>query len=126
MKIKQLSAFLTLFIFILVSSCQYDFIELPELDLDDDPDEQPVVSFAAEIVPIFENKCNSCHGGSVAPNLSANQAYNSIVPNLIDEENPLESRIYKHAAPTASHPATYTQDEAQKLILWIRQGAEDN
>lgn len=126
MKIKQLFTILTLFVFVIVSSCQYDFIELPELDIDDDPDDQPEVLFSQEIVPIFENKCNSCHGGSISPNLSANEAYNSIVPDLIDEENPLESRIYTHAAPNASHAATYTQDEAQKLILWIRQGAKDN
>ena len=43
-----------------------------------DPDEE--VFFAAEILlPIFTAKCIGCHGGSIAPDLRAAEAYASLV-----------------------------------------------
>lgn len=106
---------------IAMASCEYEKIEF-EL-----PDENEPVSFAADIVPIFTegNNCTSCHGfGGTAPNLTAADAYNSIVPNLVNTENEEQSKIY--SVPAGSHFKRYTPVQAANVLSWIKQGAENN
>lgn len=105
------------------ASCEYEFIEI------DEPDPDVPVSFSEDIIPIFttNSNCTACHRtGGTPPDLSANNAYNSIVPALINTEYPESSRIYTVPAPASSHASRYTPLQAAKLLNWINQGAQNN
>lgn len=106
-------------------SCEYETIEF------DLPDENEPVSFAADIIPIFNNgnNCTSCHtAGSTSPDLTPDRAYNSIVPGLINADEPELSRIYDfpHPSSTTHGFKKYTQAQAALVLNWIKQGAENN
>lgn len=105
-----------------ITSCQYEFIEI------DEPDPNVPVKFSEDILPIFSaNNCTACHRtGGTSPDLSMANAYNSIVPALINTSNPEASRIYTVPAPSSSHGARYSLAQASLVLTWIRQGAENN
>ncbi|MDX9848512.1 MAG: hypothetical protein RBT74_16140 [Tenuifilaceae bacterium] len=108
-----------------LNSCEYKFIEV------DLPDPNITVSFQNNILPIFtaSNNCTACHkSGSTAPDLTTDNAYSSIVPLLINYENPELSKIYAVPNPSsASHGfKKYTQVQAAQVLNWIVQGAENN
>jgi hypothetical protein len=108
---------------LLMVSCEYEFIEI------DEPDPSITVSFAGEILPIFtnNNNCTACHRtGGTSPDLSADRAYNSIVPGLINSDNPELSRIYTVPAPSSPHASRYNLVQAAKVLNWIKQGAQNN
>jgi hypothetical protein len=110
---------------IVFSSCQYETIEI------DLPDPTEPVSFLSDIIPIFtnNNNCTACHGaGATAPDLTASNAYNSIVPALINTDDPQNSRIYQFPHPSsATHGfKKYTHVQAALVLAWIEQGAENN
>jgi len=114
-----------MFLLMGITSCEYEFIEIDELDPD------IPVSFADDILPIFTtgNNCTVCHRtGSQAPDLTAGNAYNAIVPNLINSSEPEASIIYAYPSPaTSTHGfKKYTQTQAALVLAWIRQGAENN
>jgi len=106
-------------------SCEYEFAEFEEVDPG-----QPV-SFAADIEPIFNsgNNCTSCHRtGSTAPDLTTGNAYQAIVPGLINTDNPEASQIYSVPHPSSAGHGfrKYTQLQAGRVLSWIKQGAADN
>lgn len=105
-----------------VTSCQYEFIEI------DEPDPNIPVKFSEDILPIFSaNNCIACHRtGGTSPDLSAANAYNSIVPALINTSNAEASRIYTVPAPSSSHAARYSLAQAALVLTWIKQGAQNN
>ena len=110
---------------VLLYSCEYKFIEV------DLPDPNVTISFQNDLVPIFNtsNNCTACHKtGSTAPDLTLGNAYNSIVPNLINSENPELSKIYAIPSPSsATHGfKKYTQVQAAQVLNWIEQGADNN
>lgn len=118
----RLISFLTVFL-VFAASCEYEFIEI------DEPDPDVPVSFSEDIIPIFttNSNCTACHRtGGTPPDLSENNAYNSIVPALIDSENPELSAIYRVPSPASSHASRYTPVQAAKLLNWIKQGAQNN
>jgi hypothetical protein len=113
---------------LLLNACTYDFIvkeELPPINPGVD------VLFATQIVPIFADKCVSCHkAGGQAPDLSAAAAYNSIKNmNLINTVTPESSVIYTEPSPTTPtvhNWKKYSAAEAQLVLTWIQQGAKNN
>ncbi len=110
---------------VMVASCEYDKIEI------DLPDPNEPVSFMSDIVPIFNNgnNCTACHtSGSTSPDLTTSKAYQSIVPALINRENPEASKIYSYPLPgTSTHSVKkYTHLQAALVLSWIKQGAENN
>lgn len=111
-------------IFIL-HACEYDFIEPPKPV---PPDPTDTISFATEVVPIFgEQGCLACHSGTINPDLTAANAYQSIMNNsLVDIDNPELSIIYTKPVPGGSHSTTYTPDQSAVVLVWIQQGANDN
>jgi len=104
------------------AACEYSVIEVAPPEL---PDEE--ISFQTHILPIFENKCASCHI-SRAPILSSDNAYNSLVSgNFINLESPEESPIYTKVL--AGHPGgnqTTTATENALILKWIQEGAKNN
>lgn len=121
----------SLFVIILVviaSSCSYDFIEMPQPDPIDPTD---TISFKTAVAPIFSegNKCTACHStGSTAPDLTPDKAFSAIVPALIDANDPEASAIYWFAHPQSETHTwkKYSQNEANIILGWIKQGAQNN
>lgn len=110
------------------TACNYDFIE-PEV-VNIDPTD--TISFQSEIIPIFttNDKCTSCHKtGETAPDLSEANAYNSIMnDNLVVDGDAEGSKIYYYPAPSTSDHSweKYSEEDAQKVLVWIEQGALNN
>lgn len=104
------------------SSCEYDFIVV------DQPNPDLPVKFSEEILPTFSAlNCIACHNtGGTSPDLTEGNAYNSIVPALINTDNPEASEIYAVPSPSGNHPAKYSPAQAAAVLLWIQQGAENN
>ena len=111
---------------LVMGGCAYNFFPEEE-DIPDttDPDTAEPVSFSATIAPVFEAKCTRCHDAGRAPDLTAGNAYSSINrARYINSEDPESSLIYTKAL--TSHSATYSAAEAANLLLWIKQGANNN
>lgn len=110
---------------LLYTSCQY-------VDIVPDDGSNIVVSdklsFSADVEPIFQQQsCTNCHPGMRQPNLSAGNAYSSLMDGgFIDKKKPAESKIVVYVAPGASHGATLTAEQVAIIIAWIEQGAKDN
>lgn len=91
------------------------------------------VYFTADIIPIFNNSCNStgCHNsGGKSPDLSAANAYSSLTNgNFINTEDPESSELYqwmtgKRGTPM---PVSGINKNYNALVLaWIKQGAQNN
>jgi hypothetical protein len=112
-------AIFLLLLMITLGSCEYEFIEV------DLPDPNVEVKFSESILPIFEsNNCIACHKpGATAPDLTAANAYNSIVPSYVNLSDPESSKIY---TVPLSHYESYTSIQAANVLNWIKQGAENN
>jgi len=107
----------------LLSACEYEWIE---------PDLPPIsdnVSFSADVLPIFNGGCNSgaCHGaGGTAPDLSEGGAYNALTNGgYIDVDTPEASLIYT-SIKTGSMKSYAKAGDAEIILAWIKQGAENN
>jgi len=105
----------------LFASCSYDTFEVPEIIVVEE------VSYVDIIVPIFEAKCNSCHGGAVAPDLSPGVGYDNLINfNYINTQDPASSLLYTKIEGNGSMEQ-YANDQDRTLILqWITEGAKDN
>lgn len=109
----------------ILSSCQSEWIEPEEITVPD------IISFLDNIVPIFNKSCNlsSCHkAGFSILDLSPSNAYDDLfAKNLIDTDNPTESKIYKKLTdPTGSHKGRSTLENQTLILKWIEQGAKNN
>lgn len=110
---------------VMFTSCEYEIIEF------DKPDPTVEIKFSSDIIPIFNKNCNtaSCHtvGHSIVDLSPANAYKDLIAKNMIDKNNPAESRLYKVLVKTGgSHSTRSTPEEQQKILLWIEKGAIDN
>ena len=108
---------------LLLASCKSDIIEPTKPDI---PDQ---VSFSANVIPIFDLSCNNsgCHApGGKSPDLSAGVAYDNLnLYGLVDVDNPSGSGIYTKI--TTGSMATYAKPgDAEIILKWIEQGAENN
>jgi mono/diheme cytochrome c family protein len=119
-KIFRRLGFLGILVFL--ASCEYEKTE--PLNPNDLPD---VVSYAEHIQPVFDANCIKCHGGSTAPDLTAENSYFDLTNgNYIDTQDPENSYLYQKISGNGSM-AQHADDYQRALILkWIEQGAEDN
>jgi hypothetical protein len=126
-RIKQLIAILSL-VTMLGGGCYYDATILPKgAEVTGD------VSFAADVIPIFEKDCNTsgCHNtGGVKPDLSTSNAYSALtVGNYINVSSPEESELYLWMAGQGDQPmppSGTNVNNAAIVLAWIQQGALDN
>jgi hypothetical protein len=106
------------------SSCEYVYI------VPDKPDPGDTISFSKQIIPIFKSDCISCHNtGGTDPDLTENNAYNSIISDgLTDTNDPESSILYDFPHPdTGTHTwKKYTKTQADLILFWIQQGAKNN
>ena len=112
----------------LLVSCEYEFIEIAPLPPAPEPGD--TTSFAEEVAPIFESDgCTACHNGAMAFDLTAPNAYNSImINNLAVPLKPEDSKLYTYPHPqTGEHNTRYKSNtHANTIYTWIMQGALDN
>lgn len=106
------------------SSCEYEWIEPEKVSVPEN------VSFAADIMPVFNNGCNTavCHGpGATPPDLSEANAYNDLINNgYINTETPESSSLYTSMASGSMKPYVQDPNDAELILAWIRQGAKNN
>jgi hypothetical protein len=110
-----------------LQSCYYDKILPVTTDITGD------VSFADDIIPIFNAACNTsgCHNaGGFSPDLSPANAYADLFSEgLINKADPEASELYQWMAGMKSipMPVSGVNPEYNALVLaWIEQGALDN
>lgn len=91
------------------------------------------VSFAGDIIPIFNSSCNSsgCHSaGGKAPDLSAVNALTSLVNGgYINTGNPESSELYLWMTGKRGVPMPVSginKDYNALTLAWIKQGANNN
>lgn len=127
---KKNIVFLVFILFsIFITGCKYDFIlpeEVPVIDNGGEP-----ISFASQIVPIFSanNKCTSCHqsGGLANPDLgTASSVYANIVPAYVNTTAPETSKIYVNSVSGNHNNTKVTALQAQLILTWITEGAQNN
>ena len=125
---KKIRTFLIIAVLgLAVGACDYAFVvpeEVPEIPADED------LSFATDVLPIFTSQCATCHKPEgQSPDLTESSAYQSInKAQYINLDNPESSLIYSFVAPGASTHThqQYTAAQAQYVLVWIEQGAQNN
>ena len=124
---------LTVAISFLVSACIYDFIAPEPVVTPPPPTGNETVSFETDIIPIFTaGKCTDCHkagGLQPIPDLTADKAYSSIATaKYVNVDSPEDSYLYQHIyVDQNSHTHhKFTSDQADLVLTWIEEGAQDN
>ncbi len=91
------------------------------------------VSFATDIIPIFEKSCavSGCHvAGGKAPNLTTANAYSALtVGNFLNTGSPETSLLYQWMSGKKATPmpvAGINKDYNALVLAWIKQGAQNN
>jgi hypothetical protein len=91
------------------------------------------VSFATDIIPIFNKSCNvsGCHNaGGIKPDLSVNNASTSLtVGNYFNTSAPESSTIYQWMSGKKGTPmptSGVNKDYNALVLAWIKQGAQNN
>lgn len=91
------------------------------------------VSFATDIIPIFNASCNSsgCHNrGGIAPDLSPSNSYNSLQNgNYVNTSAPESSELYLWMTGKKGTPMPVSginKDYNSLVLAWIKQGAQNN
>ncbi len=112
-----------LLIMMVLASCEYESVEPVEID----PDTE--ISFKDDIIPIFNESCNSsgCHAtGDWEPDLTDENAYEALFAgDFIDTANPENSELYE-SMNSGSMTEYSTPATTQLILTWIEQGAKDN
>jgi hypothetical protein len=106
-----------------LTSCTYYENDPAPVDVPDS------VSFSANVIPIFNARCNNagCHStGGIQPDLTPANAYNDlIVFGYVDTDFPDQSVLYLKV-----HSGSMVQfsepGDAELILKWIQQGAIDN
>jgi len=129
---KRLKVLLIGSLVILSFSCYYDEeIDLSQ-QLPDIPDTE-IISFSADIEPLFTRKgkdCTVCHNGTIAnPNFSGSNLYSVLVPAYVVAGDAEASELYQKL-PGNNHPIDagfiLSLDDIALIKTWIDRGAENN
>jgi len=112
----------------MVQSCQYKYTIEPIVPA---PSPNDTIYFSTQVVPIWTTgeNCTQCHNtGGTAPDLTADNAYNSIIGSFVNVNDPESSMIYTYPSPdTDTHDwRKYSDSEAAIILQWIQQGALNN
>jgi hypothetical protein len=118
-----------LFVFLIgiliFASCAKDTVVPPKNNVDT----TLKISYKDTIQPIFTAGClgSSCHAGTVSPNLTAGNSYNSLMSgNFVNKATPAQSILYTEMKPGGGMSAHCTAAEADLVLTWITKGALDN
>jgi hypothetical protein len=107
-----------------MTSCTYYTNEFEEVVIPES------VSFDADVIPIFEAKCNDsgCHSGAISPDLQRDVAYNNLIfGGYVTDTTSADNNSLYTKIDDGGSMATYATDQDRALIeLWIEDGAKDN
>lgn len=91
------------------------------------------VSFANDIIPIFNKSCNlsGCHSsGGITPDLSIVKAFSALNNGgYISKNNPQSSELYLWMAGKKGTPMPVNgvnRDYNSLILAWLKQGANNN
>lgn len=103
------------------------------LDLTQDIEITEEVSFAGDVIPLFEKSCSisGCHNSNgVSPDLSSDKAFNSLTNGgYVDLSNPENSLVYEFVSGkrTPVMPVSGVDPTiAATILAWLKQGAQNN
>jgi hypothetical protein len=102
-----------------ISSCEKYTFTPPKVSTTD------TVHFNAEIQPIFNANCITCHGATKAPDLREGKSYSALTKGgyvLLPGET---SKLYTKMTSADHYPRSSDTDK-QKVLIWINQGAKNN
>lgn len=102
-----------------LSSCEKYTYTPPAVD----PDATWLLS--ADIQPIFNSNCISCHGGATSPDLREGKSYRALTSGNYVTAPAETSKLYQ-TMTGSSHSARSTDTEKLKVLYWITQGAKNN
>ncbi|MBA4322701.1 MAG: hypothetical protein C0408_07780 [Odoribacter sp.] len=80
--------------------------------------------FQADIQPIFNANCVSCHGGTRSPDLRDGKSYTAL--KTVYVAAPAESSRLYLKMTGSTHISHSTEIEKLKVLNWIKQGALNN
>jgi hypothetical protein len=101
------------------SSCEKNSFTLPVISTID------TLHFEADIQPIFNANCLTCHGAIKAPDLREGKSYQSLTKlGLITP--PGETSLLYLKITGADHSPRSSDADKQKILIWINQGALNN
>ena len=102
-----------------ISSCEKYTFTPPKISTTD------TVHFSAEIQPIFNANCVSCHGATKAPDLREGKSYQALTKGgYIAPPNETCELYTKMIAP--DHSPRSSDIDKQKVLIWLNQGAKNN
>jgi len=117
-----------LVIMLFFAGCYYDSYIMPET-----PEITRDVSFSRDIIPIFNQSCNTagCHSlGGTAPDLTPTNAFNALRSgDYINTTTPESSELYKWMIGERAVPMPLSgpnQNYNAYVLAWIKQGALNN
>ena len=86
------------------------------------------VNYTQNVLPVFENKCASCHHTSgVSPLLMGPNSYNSIISGgYINTSSAKDSKLIIKINGGHPQPGALSSIEEQTLLQWIEEGANNN
>ncbi|MGW8315892.1 MAG: hypothetical protein ACWGNV_09855 [Bacteroidales bacterium] len=103
---------------VLASGCEKYIIPPPVIE--------EGVSYADQVQPIFDDKCVTCHSGSLNPDLRPGESYEFLTTNgYVDTLNPESSKIYEHLQ-SGAHAGRATDEDKLLILQWIKEGAQNN
>jgi hypothetical protein len=102
--------------------------------VDNTPAITKTVSFSTDVLPLLTTNCakSGCHNGSISPNLTAANAFNSIVNgNFANTTTPANSLVYlwltgKESAIMPLGAPNNPSNINGFILAWISQGAKNN
>lgn len=83
------------------------------------------IHFEADIQPIFDNNCTTCHGALRSPDLRDGKSYEALTTGGYVNQ-PGETSLLYTQMNKSDHIARSTDADRQKVLIWINQGALDN
>lgn len=117
---RRLIILLTGALVLILSACTKYVIPTPPC-----PEGDMTAAFSADIQPIFDAKCITCHSGGQSPDLSEGWAYDELMDGgYVDTDFPCESVLYQIFSGT--HDGRASEDEVLQILGWIQDGAQDN
>lgn len=119
-RIKQILVVLVLIAAVegLTSCEKYSFLPRPV-------DASTTWHFQADIQPIFNSNCITCHGGAQAPDLRDGKSFAALTKARLITPPGETSGLYVQLN-SSSHASRTTSSEKLKVLYWINQGALNN
>jgi len=128
---KTINLLIIISLGLFMNSCYYDSYPIYD-DVDDgggelptDPDDPNYieVKYGADIKPIWNSNCISCHT-SFSPILKDNVSYSNLVPKYVIAENADTSPLVLKLNET--HVGRVGKAQMSLIKAWIDQGAKNN